>query len=122
MTSNTPSNENEMATLCDYLSQPAFEDELQHFLNVNEDHGLANWSDIATLSEQIGGDNLLEGKSQLDDLAQHLLFYGQYFKALADALPDHPVNKTDVKRIADDLKPNPITFSKICFMNDPKAA
>lgn len=86
------------ATFRDYVTQPAFADELETYVTAGNDTGMHDHIDIDYFLERVlNGQDWEDDKFSLEYLADHLEFYGKYFHDLCDMAPVHAVTLDQAK-------------------------
>ncbi len=76
------------ATFRDYLSQPAFADELENFASGGETTDLFSFTDMEGLFDHIFSGDWQEDKFSLECIADHLRFYAHYLGEICNMSPD----------------------------------
>lgn len=86
------------ATFRDYLTQPAFAEEFENFVTAGSDTGMFDYIDTDFLLDGVlNGQKWEDDKFSLELLANHLGFYGNYFRELCDMAPEYSVTLDQAK-------------------------
>lgn len=90
------------ATFREYLTQPTFAEELENYILSGNDTGLHDHVDLDYFLDRVLIGHVWEDdKLSLGYLADHLSFYGKFFRELHDLAPEYALTPEQLKEHAE---------------------